>query len=140
MIYTALIAGVKGLLFYTFKDYVNNSTINLSQTAMWNESKNAALNIKTTLGQILLNGQLTKDVPTNSSQLKVSYWVYNGTTYLIAINSSQSAVNASISFDATGKIINPLFSNIPGTLVLNSSTKKLEANMASMEVQAIKIN
>jgi len=141
MIYVELISGSRALWFYTFHDYVNNSTVNLSQTALWNETKNVSLNLKNgILGTVILNGTLTKNITTNNSSVNASYWVYNGDTYLIAVNSSTGSVSATISYDATGKTISAMLSNIPGTLTFNSSTKQLTGTMAAMEVQAIKLS
>nr|MBA3706469.1 T9SS type A sorting domain-containing protein [Bacteroidota bacterium] len=139
MIYNALIAGSKSLWFYTFRDYQNNSTVNLSQPALWNETKNVSTNLKNILGTVILNGTLSKNITTNSSYVKASYWNYNGDTYLIAVNSNNSPVSATISYDAIGKTVSAMLSDIPGTLTFNSSTKQLTGTMQPMEVQAIKL-
>lgn len=87
MTYQALLAGVKGIIYYTYYD-IENSIIENSN--LWNGVKNIVPEIKK-LNPILLNGKLTK-INTRVPDLLAGMWTYQDHIYVMAINTSHKNV------------------------------------------------
>jgi len=139
MTYLSLIAGTKGILYYTFKDYDNNSSINITQPLFWKRLKQLTSEISV-LQDVLLYGTLTKVSDLiNISDSWASYWLYNNKLYIIAINSSQTN---SISYDfqmpdGFQTNLTPVFSNYNNTCSI--SENRFYANLNPYEVQIFEV-
>ncbi|MEM1216011.1 MAG: hypothetical protein AAGJ82_10020, partial [Bacteroidota bacterium] len=101
MAYTALIAGVKGLMFYTLRDYDESevTTINTTYPEVWNETVQIAQNVLDSLATPILLGtpQYLADA-TGHPDVKATTWTYEGSTYLLVVNLNQVA-SAAINLD-----------------------------------------
>jgi hypothetical protein len=131
--YLAVIAGMKGIEYYTFKDG-QGSTINLTQTSLWNAAVNVATEINGTLKDILLNGTRTTTANT-VDHVYYSKWVYNNDTYIIAVNVDQIAHDVSI--PVSGTILTNVFSYRPSLLSLNSNI--LSGTLSPLQTQIYKV-
>lgn len=85
--YLAFITGMKGVLYYTFKDYGNNSTIDVSQPQVFEAASRVANEIlQTEWQEVILHGEHQY---TNMGQYRYyATWRYNNALYLIAVNAS----------------------------------------------------
>ncbi|MBD2387483.1 hypothetical protein [Cylindrospermum sp. FACHB-282] len=83
MTYQALIAGVKGILFYTYDDDENFIR---DHPDIWNQVKSITPEIKK-LTPVLLEGNLTK-INTKFDDLLAGQWIHDSGIYLILINTS----------------------------------------------------
>ncbi len=133
--YMSIVAGMKGILYYTFKDYTISSTINISQPALWDASVKVASEINSTLKDVLLNGVRTTTANT-TDHVYYGKWVYNNATYIIAVNVDQTP--HAVSIPVTGSTRTNLFAGRPATLTLNSNT--LSGTLGALQTQIYKIN
>ena len=131
--YMAIVAGMKGLFFYTFKDD-GTSTINLTQTALWNASVQVCTEIQGTLINALLDGTRTTTADA-TNHVYYAKFVYGSETYVIAVNVAQQS--HSVSIPVTGTTLTKVFSYRNGTLSLNSNT--LSGTLGAEEVQIYKV-
>ena len=115
--YLAIVAGVKGIEYYTFKDGLG-STINITQPNLWNAAVNVAGEINSVLKPIILNGVRTT-VANTLEHVYYAKWIYNNETYIIAVNVDQIAHG--ISIPVVGSTLGNIFNNRPATLTLNGN-------------------
>lgn len=87
--YLAFATGMKGILYYTFKDYDNNSTIDVTQAEVFQAAANVAEEILQTEWQsVILHGEHTY---INLGQYRYyATWRYNKAFYVIAVNASHN--------------------------------------------------
>ncbi len=131
--YLAVVAGMKGIEYYTFKDGAG-STINLTQPSLWNAAVNVATEINSTLKDVLLNG--TRSTTANTIEhVYYSKWVYNNETYIIAVNVDQLAHDVSI--PVSGNSLTNVFSYRTSTLSLNSNV--LSGTLGALQTQIYKV-
>ncbi len=133
--YLATVAGFKGILFYTFKDYRTNptSTVDFTQQLLWDKSKQYAAEVKNALSGAILNGNRT--AVKQSSGIYYAKWVYNNEEIIVAINAKNTA--NSIIIPTTGSIASNVFNNRNATLTLSNGN--LSGTLGAMEVQIYKI-
>jgi Ricin-type beta-trefoil lectin domain-like/Secretion system C-terminal sorting domain len=131
--YLAIVSGMKGIEYYTFKDGLG-STINLTQSGLWNASVNVAVEINSTLKDVLLNGTRSTTANTNE-HVYYATWIYNNETYVIAVNVDQIA--HSVSIPVSGSILTNVFSYRPSTLSLNSNI--LSGTLGPLQTQIYKV-
>ena len=104
--YGALAAGVKGIIWYSFRE--NSWYIPTDSPALWEELKSLSSDI-TLLQNVLLSGRISKDVNTTQSAVVASTWVYDNKVYIIACNTSYDYVQSGtipLPADVTGEPIN----------------------------------
>lgn len=140
MTYAALIAGVKGLMFYTLRDYDADATTNIAETypEVWNETVNAAANLDETLAAAILNGQADylSDLTGNES-VYATAWTLGDETYLIVVNLDQYAAHPiALAINAPGAEPTALFDDLPATLAFDNG--QLSGTLAPLEVQAFR--
>lgn len=131
MTYQALLAGVKGIIFYTYCDNENQLT---TKPDVWKEMKNLALEIKK-LSPILLNGK-RRIIKTNAADLIAGTWSYQGRTYVLVINTSNSEMKP-VSIQIPSTIVaeaKPMFSTHSSDMFakdgrLSGSIKPLEVHV-----------
>jgi len=83
--YIGFITGLKGVLFYTFKDYDNNNTIDVTQPELFNAcSKIANEVLNTELKDAILYGE--HEYNYINFYRYYATWLYNNNLYLIAVN------------------------------------------------------
>ena len=134
--YLAIVAGFKGILFYTFKDYGTNSTIDITQTALWNTTKQFAGEVlNPSFQKALLNGIHTESGAANDTQLYYGKWLLNGEEYIVAVNAKNTS--ASISIPVAGDSGVSLFPNRAHTLFLSGGN--LMGTMDAMQIQIYKV-
>ena len=106
--YLAFVTGMKGVLYYTFKDYDNNSTIDVTQPAVFEAAANVANEIlQSEWKDVILNGEHQYY---NINQFRYyATWRYNDAVYLIAVNASVDDTyfyEMPVPEDVTGEAIN----------------------------------
>jgi hypothetical protein len=131
--YMSIVAGMKGLMYFTFQDYYG-STINVSQPEYWNASARVANEIQGTLKNVLLNGTRTT-VADAANHVYYARWLYNGDTYVIAVNAD--FVSHAVSIPVTGTTLTKVFSYRNGTMSL--SNNNLSGTLGSLDVQIYKV-
>ncbi len=133
--YLALAAGFKGIIYYTFKDYrsVPNSTIDITQPALWKKVKQIAGELNGDFLGAILNG-----VHTNAKQGEGIYygkWVYNNVEFIVAINARNSS--NSIFIPVSGNKVDNLYDYRKSTLsIINGS---LVGELGPLQVQVYKV-
>lgn len=135
MTYSALINGVKGILYYTY--FHKNWDLPL-HTDLWNGIKSLVPEIKT-LTPILLDGVLTK-IDTKVDDLYAGQWTYNNSVYVVALNTNpHNSIQASITIPAEVKgSAQPLFSERPKGMVYTN--RKLSGMIQPGDVHVYKIS
>jgi hypothetical protein len=114
MTYQALLAGVKGIIFYTYKDDQNSI---IENPDLWASLKSLTPEIKQ-LTPVLLNGKLT-EIKTNNPELLAGQWTYKNKIYLITINTSSiQAYPIALEVSRSTTIAQPLFPGRPAGLIL----------------------
>ncbi|WP_193198739.1 hypothetical protein [Nostoc sp. MG11] len=111
MTYQALLAGVKGILFYTYEGYKDNSI--RQKPDVWSRVKSIVPEINR-LTPVLLEGTLTK-LDTKFDDVLAGQWIYGNSVYLVVLNTSQTEtrqVVITIPTPAKGSA-QPLFSGRP---------------------------
>lgn len=117
MTYQALLAGVKGIIFYTYEDNENSIVEN---PALWNSVKSLVPEIKQ-LTPVLLNGKFKK-LQTNNPELLAGQWTYQNKVYFVAINTSSSKVlPINVKTPQPTTIAKPLFYGRPSGLKVQNS-------------------
>jgi hypothetical protein len=111
MTYQSLLAGVKGIIFYTYEG--NEGSI-VENPELWNSVKSLVPEIKQ-LTPILLNGKFKK-LETNDPELLAGQWTYQNKVYLVAINTSSKAHPIDLKMPRLSIIAKPLFIGRPSGL------------------------
>jgi hypothetical protein len=117
MTYQALIAGVKGIIYYTFYDSSNYLP---NYVDAWDEFKALVPEIKQ-LSPVFLNGKLSR-VNTGAQGVYASYWEHQNKIYVIAVNTlSNQSKNVAIKLPADAATqATSMFANRPTGLVVNN--------------------
>ena len=89
--YLANIAGFKGIIFYTFKDYRPNptSTVDITQQPLWNKTKQYVSEIKGDFLKAIIDGN--RSAVKQKNGIYYGKWVYNNEKFVVAINAKNSA-------------------------------------------------
>jgi len=136
--YLAFVTGMKGVLYYTFKDYDNNSTIDVSQPAVFEAAANVANEIlQSEWKDVILHGEHQYH---NINQFRYyATWRYNDAFYLIAVNASPDETylyEIPLPEDVIGEAIN-FFDYRPDNLSIQNG--KLMGELAPYEVAIYKM-
>ena len=128
MTYQALLAGVKGIIFYTYYDSENQIT---EKQNLWNAVKSMAVEIKK-LSPIFLNGKLIK-FNTGVPDLLAGTWRYQEHLYVMVINTSYDTKTVSIQLPtpSDGKA-KPMFPDRPSGMVIKEG--KLSGSISPLNV------
>ena len=120
MTYMAVIAGVKGILHYTFED--GASSIDRTQPDLWARCVQDNREIQS-LATVLLDGTRTVPVADNGKSLYAGCWKYQNEVCVVAVNASTGSQTMTITVPAisNGRLENP-FTYRPGTMVLTGTT------------------
>jgi hypothetical protein len=130
MSYQAIVAGVKGIAYYTFED--GSSTIDKTHPKVWNATKRVASELKL-LAPVLLNGQRTTKVEDVGKAVYSTYWKYKDKVYVIVVNTSRSTKQVSIAFPVgTDGTVKSVFASRPKGMRL--SNNKLIGNIHPLDV------
>lgn len=134
MTYSALINGVKGILYFTYFDGKWDLPIHKD---LWNGVKSLVPEINT-LTPVLLNGSLTK-IDTKVDDLYAGQWTYKNSVYVVALNTNpDNSIQASIKLPTQSNgSAKPLFSERPKGMVY--SNRKLTGIIQSGDVHVYKI-
>jgi hypothetical protein len=135
MTYSALINGVKGILYFTYFDGKWDLPKNKN---LWNGVKSLVPEINT-LTPVLLNGVLTK-IDTKVDDLYAGQWTYKNSAYVVVLNTHpdnliQASIELPTQFKGSAK---PLFSERPKGMVY--SNRKLTGVIRSGDVHVYKIS
>lgn len=119
MTYSALINGVKGILYFTYFDGKWDLPIHKD---LWNGIKSLVPEINT-LTPVLLNGALTK-IDTKVDDLYAGQWTYKNSIYAVVLNTNpdkfiQASIKLPTQFKGSAK---PLFSERPKGMVYSNRT------------------
>ena len=124
MLYGALAAGVKGVLYYTFYDgtLINGHvTLNQQAPALWDELGKQAKEIKQ-LAPFLLKGT-RRALPSNAEHVHVFIWENDTKKILVVFNTDRSTstdLHTAIP-DSADQTLASLFANRPTGLELKGS-------------------
>lgn len=130
--YLGIAAGFKGILFYTFKDYGENKTIDSSHPDLWDATVRVAEEINETFKEAILNGFRTSTTSQNASQLYYGKWIYNHEEFVVAINSSSTP--KTITIPVTGTNPQPLFAYRNNTLQLSLKPYRISGGYGSPDL------
>lgn len=135
MTYSALINGVKGILYFTYFDGKWDLPIHKD---LWNGIKSLVPEINA-LTPVLLNGVLTK-IDTKVDDLYAGQWTYKNSIYVVVLNTHpDNFIQASIELPTQSKgSAKPLFSKRPKGMVY--SNRKLTGMIQSGDVHVYKIS
>ncbi len=135
--YIGFITGLKGVLFYTFKDYDNNSTIDITQPDLFNACSQIADEVlNTKLKDAILFGK--------HEYYNIDYyryyatWEYDGYLYLIAVNANDE-LTYDYSIDLPDFVVGSgenMFSYRPDSLNVNNG--QLQGQLAPYQVAIYK--
>ena len=117
MTYQSLLAGVKGIIFFTYEGSEGSIVEN---PELWNSVKSLVPEIKQ-LTPILLNGKF-KQRETNDPELLAGQWTYQNKVYLVAINTSSKAHSIDIKIPRSTITVKPLFTGRPSGLKVRNGT------------------
>jgi hypothetical protein len=135
MTYSALISGVKGILYFTYFDGKWDLPVNKD---LWNGVKSLVPEINT-LTPVLLNGDLTK-IDTKVDDLYAGQWIYKNSAYVVVLNTNpHNFIQASIKLPNQFKgAAQPIFSDRPqGMSYIN---KELSGMIQPGDVHVYKIS
>ncbi len=132
--YFSLVAGMKGLMFYTFRDDSAGTTVNLSHPKLWEMTSRVSSEIQSTLKNMLLNGNRTTVANVNN-HVYYAKWRYHQEEYVIAVNADNVAHSVTIPVLGTTK--NSLFAYRNNTLSINGGN--LTGTLGKLDVQIYKI-
>jgi hypothetical protein len=129
MTYQALIAGARGIIYYTYRD----STWYLPEHSdLWEGIKSLVPEIKT-LSPILIHGKL-QQINTELSNILAGVWKYKNQYVVIVINTDEfQSKQVSIKLSNGITYAKPMFENRPLGMVINSG--KLSGLVKAKEVQ-----
>lgn len=135
MTYSALINGVKGILYFTYFDGKWDLPIHKD---LWNGIKSLVPEINT-LTPVLLNGALTK-IDTKVDDLYAGQWTYNNSVYVVILNTNpdnfiQASVKLPTQFKGSAQ---PVFSERPKGMVY--ANRKLSGVIQPGDVHVYKIS
>lgn len=130
MSYQAIVAGVKGIAYYTFED--GSSTIDKTHPDVWNATKNVASELKL-LAPVLLNGQRTTTVEDAGKAVYSAQWKYNNSVYVIVVNTSNSTKQVSVELPTgTNGALKSPFASRPSDMKFSNNA--LIGNIAPLDV------
>jgi len=137
MTYQAIAAGVKGILYYTFRD--SGNYLPTGSPSLWTELK-AIVPEMNVLAPVLLNGQMTRVLADVAGDRFASYWVYANRVYVIVINTSTSSAKTFSLALPTGTSgpAQPLFSGRPSGMSFSNGV--LSGTVQPLEVHAYVFN
>ncbi len=131
--YLAIVSGVKGIEYYTFKDG-SGSTINITQPSLWNAAVNVVSEINSVLKPVLLNAVRTT-VANTLEHVYYATFVFNNETYIIVVNVDQ--IPHGVSIPVSGTTLINVFNNRPATLTLNGNN--LAGLLGPLQTQIYKV-
>lgn len=127
--YLAFITGMKGIVYYTFKDYDVNSTIDITHPELFAAASKVTDEIlNTELKGVILHGE--HEYHSIYQHKYYATWRYNNGLYLIAVNTSADDINSyeiPLPNDITGNLIN-LFPDRPDSLSIQGDLLVGELN------------
>lgn len=135
MLYGALSAGVKGVLYYTYYDGKNikgNITLDTQAPDLWREIGRQAQEIKL-LEPFLLSGT-RQDIPSDHKNLHITMWTLMKSRILVVFNTDRKvslSVNNEIPSSSRTQLY-PMFANRPSGLKLTN--KKLQGSVEPDDV------
>ena len=134
--YLALVAGFKGVIFYTFKDYRPNptSTVDITQKALWDQTRQFAGELTTPFTNAILNG--SHSYAKQGDGIYYGKWVHNNEEYVVALN-ARSAANT-VFIPVTGTKVTNLYGYRKATLAIGNGN--LTGTLGGLEVQIYKVN
>ncbi|UYZ63625.1 T9SS type A sorting domain-containing protein [Hymenobacter weizhouensis] len=142
--YAALLAGAKGVTYYSYYDERSNGPIDVKQPALWRATADFAAKMKSTLAEVVLNGtQTLLAEQSNTAYVHAAYWTYNNERYLVVVNLNTNNVldngQRTVSF-ATGLAgtMTALFNDYPATLS-KTAAGTVSGTMQPLEVQVYRI-
>ena len=140
MLYGALAAGVKGVLYYTFYDGTpinGHVTLNQQNPALWDEIGKQATEINQ-IAPFLLKGT-RRAIPSNAKNVHVFKWEKDTKKILVVFSTDRSTardLHMAIP-DSAGETLLPLFANRPAGLELKNGI--LSGRIAPEEVHVYSV-
>ncbi|WP_445174133.1 hypothetical protein [Microcoleus sp.] len=116
MTYQALLAGAKGIIYYTYHDEDWHLS---SYPALWAGMKTLVPEIKA-ISSLVLNGVLNI-IEVGVEKVVAGMWIDRNQALIMIINRSYDRQEVSIAIPGDLSEIRPIFQNRPATLVLNAN-------------------
>ncbi|SRR5579883_3195274 len=133
MTYQALLAGAKGIIYYTYRD---QSWYLPEHRKLWEGLKSIASEIKI-LSPILLDGNL-QEVNTRINNILAGIWIYKNQTIAIVINTSDIHKNqVEIAMPDGVKKAQTMFNNNSSSMLINNN--KLSGIIQPLEVHIYRL-
>jgi hypothetical protein len=142
MLYGALAAGVKGVLYYTYYDGTNiqgHVTLNKQAPALWDEIGKQAKEINQ-LAPFLLKGN-RRALPSNTENVHVLIWENETKEILVVFSTDRSKardLHTAIP-DSAGRTLVSLFANRPTGLELKGGILKGRIQPEEVHVYALTV-
>ena len=128
MTYQALLAGAKGIIYYTYHDGDWHLS---SYPALWTGMKTLVPEIKA-ISSLVLNGQLNK-IDVGVEKVIAGMWRERNQCLIVIINRSYERRGVSIAIPGNFSQIKPIFDNRPATMVLNAN--RLSGFLTPLDVE-----
>jgi len=116
MTYQALLAGAKGIIYYTYHDEDWHLS---SYPALWAGMKTLVPEIKA-ISSLVLNGVLNI-IEVGVEKVVAGMWIERNQALIMIINRSYDRQEVSIAIPGNFSEVRPIFQNRPATLVLNAN-------------------
>jgi len=116
MTYQALLAGAKGIIYYTYHDEDWHLS---SYPALWTGMKTLVPEIKA-ISSLVLNGVLNI-IEVGVEKVVAGMWIDRNQALIMIINRSYDRQEVSIAIPGNFSKVRPIFQNRPATLVLNAN-------------------
>jgi len=116
MTYQALLAGAKGIIYYTYHDEDWHLS---SYPALWTGMKTLVPEIKA-ISSLVLNGVLNI-IEVGVEKVVAGMWIDRNQALIMIINRSYDRQEVSIAIPGNFSEVRPIFQNRPATLVLNAN-------------------
>jgi len=116
MTYQALLAGAKGIIYYTYHDEDWHLS---SYPALWAGMKTLVPEIKA-ISSLVLNGVLNI-IEVGVEKVVAGMWIDRNQALIMIINRSYDRQEVSIAVPGNFSEVRPIFQNRPATLVLNAN-------------------
>jgi hypothetical protein len=116
MTYQALLAGAKGIIYYTYHDEDWHLS---SYPALWAGMKTLVPEIKA-ISSLVLNGVLNI-IEVGVEKVVAGMWMDRNQALIMIINRSYDRQEVSIAIPGNFSEVRPIFQNRPATLVLNAN-------------------
>jgi len=135
MTYQALLEGVRGILYYTYKDSSNYLPNN---TELWSGIKTIAQEVKSLEPWLLGSNFRMTNITQNNSQILSSMWQVNNQKLLLVLNISTESQNVSINLPSSIRQLGSFFNTQQPSLSLKNGA--LTGSLKPLDIQVYQVS